>query len=51
MKKTKNNSGRKPVVDKTIQVSFYTKESIVKKAGNMEKARAKAKELLEESVS
>ena len=43
----RSNSGRKPLPDKKVDVSFYLLESIVKKHGCLEKFREKFYPILE----
>lgn len=43
--------GRKKADDPVVAVQFYVKQSLVDKAGGMEQARLKAKELFEQSIS
>jgi hypothetical protein len=47
----RKNSGRKPVSDKKIQVSFYIKQSKIDSVGGIEKFKEKVQNYIEQSTA
>lgn len=46
----RKNSGRKPVFDKKVQVSFYIKQSKIESVGGIEKFKDKVLNYIERSL-
>ena len=46
----RKNSGRKPVSDKKVQVSFYIKQSKIDSVGGIEKFKEKVQNYIERSL-